>query len=244
MSNNVREATIEARNYDLAAMKDELANNGYVLVEHNGGQHNAIEILQQLGKLIPQYHGALEHEVTYRPGFDDKAYSQSNNTILAHTEAPGWSPSPRFLALYCHRQAQCGGGHTDILDLRELLPLLNKDEKVLLESTPLHFPGPGGGVTRNIVELEKSGSVLRFSFNLLTSGEYDPPLDNIVSHHLLPMGKMGFDLAHKINNIFIENCSSVLIPDDALLIWDNQRLLHARSKYEDKNRRLVRYWIA
>lgn len=244
MTNTSKEATSESLRYDFSDILGELTNKGYALVERNGGQGHAIKILQKLGTLIPQYHGALEHEVMYRPGFDDKAYSQSNNTILAHTEAPGWSPSPRFLALYCHKQAQCGGGHTDIFDLQELLPLLNKDEQSLLESIPLHFPGPGGGATRKILETDRLGSVLRFSFNLLTSGEYDPPLDNIVSHQSLPLGKKGFDLAHKINNIFIKNCSSILIPDDALLIWDNQRLLHARSKYEDKNRRLVRYWIS
>lgn len=244
MANNAEEMTIKTRNKDSAAILTELNEKGYILIERNGGQSHAIGILQKLGRLIPQYHGALEHEVKCRPGFDDKAYSQSNNTILAHTEAPGWSPSPRYLALYCHRQAQCGGGHTDILDINELLKYLNGGDLKLLESLPLNFPGPEGGITCTLLEKCKAKNVFRFSYNILTSGEYDPDINSKVSYGLLPLGKQGLDLAHKVNMIFKKHSSSVLIPDDALLIWDNQRLLHARSKYADKKRHLVRYWIA
>lgn len=56
-----------------------------------------MELLCQIGELIPQYHGTLTHEVTYRPGNEGCSYSQSANTILAHTEAPGWDPSPPTL---------------------------------------------------------------------------------------------------------------------------------------------------
>jgi alpha-ketoglutarate-dependent taurine dioxygenase len=36
----------------------------------------------------------------------------------------------------------------------------------------------------------------------------------------------------------------VLIPEGAILLWDNQRMLHARSAYRDLRRRLTRYWLA
>lgn len=244
MSIHVDEETTLARKLDVRDINNELQEKGYVLIEENGGQRHAIAVLQQLGRLIPQYNGALEHEVRYCPGFDNKAYSQSNNTILAHTEAPGWEPSPQYLALYCHHQAECGGGHTDILDINHLLPLLDREERVLLESASLHFPGPEKGIISTMLEHIEAHSILRFSFNLLTSGEYDPPLTNHVEPEKLPLGKKGLVLAHKINKIFIKHCSSILIPDDGLFIWDNQRLLHARSKYEDKNRHLTRYWIS
>ncbi len=32
------------------------------------------------------------------------------------------------------------------------------------------------------------------------------------------------------------------IADGALLIWDNQRMLHARSEYADRSRHLTRFW--
>ncbi|ADI04934.1 branched-chain-amino-acid transaminase [Streptomyces bingchenggensis BCW-1] len=91
-----------------------------------------MELLQDLGRFVPQYGGTVEHEVVYRPGNDGRAYSQSRNAIRPHTEAPGWHPSPRHLALYCHRQARCGGGHTDLLDWKLLEKLLDADDLALL----------------------------------------------------------------------------------------------------------------
>ncbi|WP_018542455.1 TauD/TfdA family dioxygenase [Streptomyces sp. MspMP-M5] len=38
--------------------------------------------------------------------------------------------------------------------------------------------------------------------------------------------------------------TSVLIPEDALLIWDNHRMFHARTGFSDTRRRLTHYWIA
>lgn len=220
-----------------------LHEKGYVVVEGNSGQRHAIWLLQKLGSLVPQYSGALEHEVTYRAGFDNKAYSQSNNTILAHTEAPGWLPSPRYLALYCHRQARCGGGHTDLLDCQKLVELLNEESLAILRGSPLFFPGPEGGVNATLLGKQGNREVLRFSFNLLTTGEYDPTLSAQISMENLPLGKAGHDLAHLVNSLFQDKSKSILVPDDGLLIWDNHRMLHARSNYEDKNRHLVRYWV-
>ncbi len=112
----------------------------------------AEELVRSVGELIPQYNGRLTHDVTYRPGNDDRAYSQSANTILAHTEAPGWHPSPAYLALFCHRQARCGGGHTDLLDVRRLVGGLDADELALMTDAELHFPGPDGGVQQHDAE--------------------------------------------------------------------------------------------
>jgi alpha-ketoglutarate-dependent taurine dioxygenase len=36
----------------------------------------------------------------------------------------------------------------------------------------------------------------------------------------------------------------VLIPEGSMLIWDNQRLMHARSEYQDPVRHLTRYWLS
>ncbi|MEU5646890.1 hypothetical protein [Streptomyces milbemycinicus] len=52
---------------------------GYALVEHVGGQRQAVELLEDLGRFVPQYGGTVEHEVVYRPGNDGRAYSQSRN---------------------------------------------------------------------------------------------------------------------------------------------------------------------
>ncbi|MFE0172322.1 GntG family PLP-dependent aldolase [Streptomyces sp. NPDC059002] len=234
---------------DVEAARVALDKDGYVLVASLGGQRHAIGLLQQLGRLIPQYSGALEHEVVYRPGNDHRAYSQSRNAIRAHTEAPGWHPSPRYLALYCHRQARCGGGHTDLLDIRRLLELLEPADAELFTGPVMVFPGPEsqaagpGPVTVPMLTREGDRSVLRFSYNLLTAHHYDPPLDAAPPPEQLPLGARGVELAHRVAALFDEHREQHLIPDDGLLVWDNQRMLHARSEYADTARHLTRYWV-
>ncbi|MCS7476820.1 TauD/TfdA family dioxygenase [Umezawaea endophytica] len=229
---------------DVAEVRAKVEQDGFALVRGLGGQRNAIPLLQALGTLLPQYKGGLEHDVTYVPGFEGKSYSQSVNTILAHTEAPGWDPSPRYLALYCHHQARCGGGYTDLFDGRRLIELLAPEEIRLLTDHPITFPGPGGGVRTSLFSGDGGRAVLRFSYNLLTTGGYDPDLDRVPAAEELPLGQAGGDLAEKVSALFAEHRTPLLIPDDALLVWDNQRMLHARSEYADQDRHLVRYWIA
>jgi|RhiMethySRZTD1v2_1073278.scaffolds.fasta_scaffold166026_2 hypothetical protein len=216
---------------------------GYVVINDVDSQAAAEELVRSVGQLIPQYNGHLTHDVTYRPGNDDRSYSQSANTILAHTEAPGWHPSPAYLALFCHRQARCGGGHTDLLDARRLVGVLDTDEMALMTEAELHFPGPDGGVRSTMLSTDTSGNtVARFSYNLLTTADYDPSLGADVGHSELPLGEAGRRLAHRVSDVFRERRTSVLIPDGSLLIWDNQRMLHARSEYADRSRHLTRFW--
>jgi Taurine catabolism dioxygenase TauD, TfdA family len=216
---------------------------GYVVVDDVESLTAAEELVRSVGELIPQYNGRLTHEVTYRPGNDDGSYSQNTNTIFAHTEAPGWHPSPAYLALFCHRQARRGGGHTDLLDVRRLVGALDADELALMTDAELHFPGPDGGVHTTMLSTDAGGdTVTRFSYNLLTTADDDPTLGADVDPSRLPLGEAGRRLAHRISDLFGELCTSVLIPDGSLLIWDNQRMLHARSEYHNRSRRLTGFW--
>lgn len=231
-----------------SSVRSALDADGYAVVALPGGQRDAIELLQDIGRFIPQYTGTVEHEVVYRPGNDGRAYSQSRNTIRAHTEAPGLDPSPRHLALYCHQQARCGGGHTDLLDLRVLEKLLGPAEHALLTGPRLVFPGPASDsdpvLAPMLYDDDHGRPVLRFSYNLLTAADYDASLDSAPPPEDLPLGRAGADLAHRVSELFDKYRTQVLIPDGSLLIWDNQRMLHARSQYEDTGRHLTRYWIA
>jgi Taurine catabolism dioxygenase TauD, TfdA family len=232
-----------SRNILSPADRRRLDQCGFVVVHDVDNLAAAEEFVRSVGELIPQYNGRLTHDVTYCPGNDHRAYSQSANTILAHTEAPGWNPSPAYLALFCHRQARCGGGHTDLLDVRTLVGALDADQRALMTDAALHFPGPNGGVRSAMLSADDAGhTVARFSYNLLTTSDYDPTLDADVDHFRLPLGEPGRRLAHRVSDLFRELRTSVLIPDGALLIWDNQRMLHARSEYADRNRHLTRFF--
>ncbi|MFJ8310938.1 MULTISPECIES: TauD/TfdA family dioxygenase [unclassified Streptomyces] len=233
------------------SVRADLDADGYAVVDRLGGQRQAVELMQEIGRFVPQYTGAVEHEVVYRSGNDGRAYSQSRNAIRCHTEAPGWDPSPRHLALYCHRQARCGGGHTDLLDLKVLEKLLSPAEHALLTGPRISFPGPqddaGHSTTVTVpmlCEEDDGRNVLRFSYNLLTAADYDAALDAAADPERLPLGRPGAELARCVSELFDRYRTQVLVPDGCLLIWNNQRMLHARSEYADERRHLTRYWIA
>ena len=75
-------------------------------------------------------------------------------------------------------------------------------------------------------------TVARFSSELLTAAGSDAAL-----------GEAGRQLAHRVSDLFREMRTGVLIPDGALLIWDNQRMLHAQSEHTDRARHLTRFFV-
>jgi Taurine catabolism dioxygenase TauD, TfdA family len=112
-----------------------------------------------------------------------------------------------------------------------------------MTAAKIHFPGPGGGVRTTMLSTDAGGTnIARFSYNLLTTSVYDPALGADVDSSELPLGEAGRRLAQRVSDLFHQLRSSVLIPDSALLIWDNQRMLHARSQYLDRSRHLTRFW--
>ncbi|WP_329223323.1 TauD/TfdA family dioxygenase [Streptomyces sp. NBC_01485] len=234
---------------DLHAL--ELAQQGHTLLKGIETDEEAAEALSAFGELVPQYDGSLRYQVKAAPGFEERRYSKSVNTILVHTEAPGWNPTPSYLALHCRVQATCGSGHTELADMRQFVASLGDQDRAALYKREIEWLGhnTGGvgteGVRRPVVERTESGrEILRFSYNLLTTGQYDPPVDESVDPAELPLGSFGIHLAEQAETFFREHKVSVLIPEDSILVWDNQRMVHARSAYRDAKRHLTRYWVA
>ncbi|MFF0886910.1 TauD/TfdA family dioxygenase [Streptomyces sp. NPDC001046] len=228
----------------------ELAEQGYTLLGGIRTDEEAAAAVGTFGDLVPQYDGSLRYQVKAAPGFEERRYSKSVNTILVHTEAPGWNPPPTYLALHCRVQATCGSGHTELADMRAFVASLPERDRAALYGQSVEWVGhnTGGvgteGVRRPVVDVTDSGrEILRFSYNLLTTGQYDPPVDASVDPEELPLGSFGIHLAEQAEAFFREHRVSVLIPEDHVLVWDNQRMVHARSAYTDKRRHLTRYWI-
>ncbi|MET3985346.1 TauD/TfdA family dioxygenase [Streptomyces sp. PvR034] len=229
----------------------ELAEQGCTLLTDIETDEQAAEVLSAFGELVPQYDGSLRYQVKAAPGFEERRYSKSVNTILVHTEAPGWNPTPSYLALHCRVQATCGSGHTELADMRAFVESLPAQDRAALYERDIDWLGhnTGGvgteGVRRPVVERTAGGrEIVRFSYNLLTTGQYDPPVDACVDPAELPLGSFGIHLAEQAEAFFREQKRSVLIPEGAVLVWDNQRMVHARSAYRDAKRHLTRYWIA
>lgn len=231
----------------LSARRDELDVRGYTLLEGSVDPGQTPGLLENFGTLARQPDGTLSNEVKASPGFADRHHTKSPNAIQVHTEAPGWRLPPRYLALHCHVQAVCSGGQTELADMDVFIASLDEDLRQLVGEREIEWPAypsndPGDtGVRRPIIERVADRRIIRMSYNLLKSGAYAPPVDGPPNP---PLGAEGADLAERVVEFFHRSKISVLIPEGVILLWNNQRMLHARSAYRDLRRHLTRYWLA
>jgi Taurine catabolism dioxygenase TauD, TfdA family len=234
-----------------AEMEQHLGAHGFLLLEQVGGVDAAMELLSTLGTIVPQYDGQLAHEIRPTKDYENLVHSKTTREIFVHTEAPGWDPVPKYLALYCHRQARCGGGQTTLCDGRQFLRLLDDRERDLVYHRELAFPGAygrtGGAEWTTVATMVSRGvdgaEIIRFSYTHLMFGDYTPPADLVAPLDRLPLGPEGVALARRGSEIFRRHCLALLIPDNGMLIWDNHRMLHARASYIDHERHLTRFFV-
>ncbi|NWA01366.1 TauD/TfdA family dioxygenase [Pseudomonas gingeri] len=240
-----------AARYGLSHHRRELAEQGWTLLQPGELSTDLYETLAPFGRVIPQFNGLDTFEVTLKPGFDDLPYSQSMNGIGPHTEAPVYDPPPRYLVLHCHRQATCGGGHTQLADGLAFLKTLPADLQAWIEGNPVAFNATAkpGETTRRVLEEyifkpAADGDIFRFSYNQFHYGDVNPSQEDLSAPEGRNSGTPLGRIAALGEQFFLEHCTPLLIPDGCVLIWDNWRLMHARSQYRDPQRHLTRYWLA
>jgi hypothetical protein len=233
---------------------EELSVRGWTVLTADELADDAVGTLEGFGPIIPQFNGQTAFAITRKPGYEDLPYSQSMNGIGPHTEAPVYGPPPRYLALHCHRQARCGGGHTGLVDGYEFLSFLDSADPELREwinDTPVEFVAtakPGEPDQRRVMEFiltpTEAGDVFRFSYNQFHYGDVNPSKEDLqqsqVANNASPLARF----ARLGEAYFVQRNTPVLIPDGCMLIWDNWRMIHARSQYTDPARHLTRYWLA
>jgi hypothetical protein len=233
---------------------EELSARGWTVLTPDEFANDVVGTLHDFGPIIPQFNGQMAFAITRKPGFEDLPYSQSMNGIGPHTEAPVYGPPPRYLALHCHQQATCGGGHTGLVDGYEFLAFLERTEPALrtwIDETPVEFVAtakPGEAAQRRVKEYiltpTEAGDIFRFSYNQFHYGDVNPSKEDLqqslVANSSSPLARF----AVLGEEYFVQHNTPVLIPDDCMLIWDNWRMIHARSRYTDPARNLTRYWLA
>lgn len=239
----------EIRTFD--EFTTELRTRGWSVLRHDAIYKDPADTLCRLGELVPQYDGQITFDVTYKQGFDNAPYSQSMNGLGAHTEAPGYEPPPKYLALYCHRQARCGKGQTLLADGALFYDtVLEPDLRAWAGEHTIEFVAtakPGSDERRSLlakIRGEHRGEpMLRFSYNLFRYGNVNPTADDVANS-----GKKIQDplarIAEQGEVWFADNLTPVLIPEGCMLVWDNHRLIHGRGEYSDPARHLTRYWLA
>lgn len=233
--------------------KAQLALQGWTVIKNVPEDDRVKAVLKELGELLPQYTGDLTYEVKALPGFEKYQYSQSANTIQPHTEAPVYTPPPKYLALHCRRQATCGSGHTLLADGFRFIQGLPAELRALATQKLVNFSGfrtPENGADKApsssspILSLGPDGApILRFSYNVFRYDNLHPTLGMVSRQEFHATDSFFRSMCEQASSFFAAENVAVLIPDGGILIFDNQRMLHARSAYRDPARHLTRYWV-
>jgi alpha-ketoglutarate-dependent taurine dioxygenase len=214
-----------------------MRQNGYVYMSNVPAQFDPVAFCRTLGDFVPQYTGVLVGDVVPEPGMDDVYHSGNTRALLPHTEGYDFHGlPPRYMALWCVAPVHGAGGETTLADgyrwveeldeahrraMRERVHRWKTTDGVLRMG--LHF----GGV-HPILEDHQQGLIVRFSYNnLLHDGDR-------TTVEVLESGRSFFERTHV----------AVDYERDAMLVWDNWRMLHSRNAFTDRGRHLKRIQIA
>ena len=187
---------------------------------------------------MPQYNGEIEWHVRTHDSIEYSKCSLGKMEVSPHTEYyEGKENPPKYLALWCVNPASCGGGTFSLCDSYPFLDNLTDKENEIIQNESYLFQseqglmklGVGSSAQHKILSLSSSKERI-FRFN--TTGMNDGNrlfLDSFRDRFL---------------EFYQDTCISFLQEKFSLLIWNNYRMVHSRSsKFSDKTRHLVRFWI-
>jgi alpha-ketoglutarate-dependent taurine dioxygenase len=214
-----------------------MSANGYVYMCNVPDNFDHVAFCKTLGDFVPQYTGVMVGDVMPEPGMDDVYHSGNTKALLPHTEGYDFQTlPPRYIALWCVHPAIGAGGETTLADAYAWVNTLTDDERRDMSDRVFDWKTTDGvermGLSLSthhpLLEDVDKGRIVRFSHNnLLRDG--DDPICGV-----LDQGKAFFDTTHV----------GIDYEQNAMLVWDNWRMLHARNAFTDRGRHLKRIQVA
>jgi alpha-ketoglutarate-dependent taurine dioxygenase len=229
-------SALHVSNDSIQEYKEVLRQQGYVNFVEIPDDFNHLELVQQFGDLMPQYDGELVWSIKADPRFADVYHSLNNKPLLPHTECyefPGLPP--KYLALWCIKAPEDRGGQTTLADGYAFLNSLTAKERDKLSSHRYEFHSTAGlqksnlgGTARHpIYDLSAEEPIFRYSFACL----------NVEDNPFIK------DIRQRVLDFFEQEQKPIYYQKNSLLIWDNWRMLHARTGFTDQTRHLKRVWL-
>lgn len=222
----------------LSQYKETLKEQGYINFVDIPEGFDHIGFVKCFGDLVPQYDGELIWSIKAEERFSNVYHSLNNKPLKPHTECYEFQDvPPKYLALWCVKAPEDGGGQTTLADGYAFIKSLTTDEVEKLATRVCKFYStPGlqesnlGSVAHHPVYDRDSATepILRYSFACLDDGG-----DQFIA-----------DIRQQILEFFERTQTPIFYKRNSLLIWDNWRMLHARTGFGDQTRHLKRVWIA
>lgn len=195
------------------------------------------QIVEQLGVAgIHDSHGTCIWDVRYDVNVDQETGTRSltSKEFPLHTDGSFEDSPPTFVALYCVEPDQLGGGETLFADGREILTLLSKRsfyallENGVLLRVPAEFFKGQDTVYRNILDFDAIN--FRYRKDIIV-------LDSCEPHVLRAVEELD-SLVNSPTHI-----KGIHLQKGEIIIFDNGRFFHGRTKVEDRRRHLKRMWF-
>jgi alpha-ketoglutarate-dependent taurine dioxygenase len=194
--------------------------------------------LERLGVPLPQYDGELVWSIKADPRYEHLYHSLNTRELAPHTECSEFeSLPPRYLALWCLVPPADGKGQTLLADIYAFLETLTPAERIKLAARHYQFTSTAGlqsmrlgrAATHPILE-NRAGlpPVVRFSYNCMhANGD-----------------RFALDILDRVLQFADQTQAAIDFTTGSLLVWDNHRVVHARTAYNDHRRHLRRVWLA
>jgi alpha-ketoglutarate-dependent taurine dioxygenase len=211
-----------------------LAKHGYVHVTDIPDGFDYPRFLATFGEFYPGPSGELIEDVSPEAGMDDVYYGGNQQALLPHTECYEFDGlPPRYLALWCVVPPSGGGGETTLLDTAPLLADLTGAERNALRRRDFEFRASAG--------LQRRGFTQRAFHPVLDSVDTLPVLRFSCNNVVVPGHAAAASAFLKRTRLIFEaEHTAITYRRNDLLHWDNWRMLHSRTAFEDPTRRLRR----
>jgi hypothetical protein len=161
---------------------------------------------------------------------DKRTRSLTTKEFPIHTDASFEEPPPKYVALYVVAEDSLGGGITQLIDGRHILQYLTREAISVLQTKAFKFKVPQEFIKNHdyieasILDLEGN---FRYRQEVLI-------LDDCSPEELQAIHELELLLANK------SLMKSIFLKTGTIIIFDNGRFLHGRTKVRDKNRHLKR----
>ena len=226
-------------NYETALLK-----YGFALLQLNFDDSESIffsALVNQLG--TPKAHSSKKDDFLWhiKPSIENGlARSHSKNVFEMHTDASFEHIPPRYIGMQVIREDKCGGGYSLLLSLNDILNELNEKEIHMLRGASFKFKIP--------LEFYKGGS--KFTYGSILSLKRDK-LNHLLCRYrndlILNRDEIGQEIKNALNKfeklINLKEAKDIkyhFLKENSIILLDNCRFLHGRTKVNDPNRHLVR----